>query len=85
MTISDQVLGSNGRTWYTISGSTFTGGPTGSNPLRMIRNRPAFLGHAYRVLATTKLVVPNGHAGCSLTNTCDQTLTITATSRALAP
>ena len=85
MTISDQVLGSNGRTWYTISGSTFTGGPTGSNPLRMIRNRPAFLGHAYRVLATTKLVVPNGYAGCSLTNTCDQTLTITATSRALAP
>ncbi len=84
-TISDQVLGNNGRTWYTISGSTFTGGPTGSNPLRMRRNRAAFLGHAYRVLVKAKLVVPNGHAGCSLTNTCDQTLTITATSRTLAP
>jgi hypothetical protein len=85
VTISDQVLGNHGHTWYTISGSTFTSGPTDGNPLRMRRNRPAFLGHAYRVLATTKLVVPNGHAGCSLTNTCDQTLTITVRSRALAP
>lgn len=85
MTISDQVQGNRGRTWYTISGSKFTTGPAKGNPLRMIRSRPAFLGHAYRVLATAKLVVPNGHAGCSLTNTCDQTLTITATSRTLAP
>ncbi|MGZ4215035.1 MAG: hypothetical protein ACXVHB_02420 [Solirubrobacteraceae bacterium] len=85
MTVSDQVLGNHGHTWYTISGSTFTGGPTGSNPLRMRRNRSAFLGHAYRALVKAKLVVPNGHAGCSLTNTCDQTLTITATSRSLAP
>ena len=85
MTISDQVLGKDGRTWYTISGSTFTGGPSNTNPLRMNRTRSAFLGHAYRVLAKADLVVPNGHAGCSLTNTCDQSLTITATSRALAP
>lgn len=85
MTVSDQVLGNHGHTWYTISGSTFTSGPTAGNPLRMRRNRAAFLGHAYRVLVRAKLVVPNGHAGCSLTNTCDQTLTITATSRALAP
>jgi hypothetical protein len=85
MTISDQVLGNQGRTWYTISGSTFKSGPTGSNPLRMRQNRAAFLGHAYRVLAKAKLVVPNGHAGCSLTNTCDQTLTIIATSGPLAP
>ena len=85
MTVSDQVLGQDGHTWHTISGSTFTGGPVTGNPLRIRRNRAAFLGHAYRVLATAKLVVPNGHAGCSLTNTCDQTLTITATSRALAP
>jgi hypothetical protein len=85
LTISDQVLGQDGHTWHTISGSTFTAGPVNGNPLRMRRTRAAFLGHAYRVLATTKLVVPNGHAGCSLTNTCDQTLTITATSRTLAP
>lgn len=85
LTISAQVLGQNGRTWHTISGSTFTAGPISGNPLRMIRLRGANLGHAYRVLATAKLVVPNGHAGCSLTNTCDQTLNITATSRTLAP
>jgi hypothetical protein len=85
LTISDQVLGQDGRTWHTINGSTFTGGPITGNPLRMRRNRAAFLGHVYRVVASTKLVVPNGHAGCSLTNTCDQTLTITTTSRALAP
>jgi hypothetical protein len=85
LTISDQVLGQDGRTWHTISGSTVTGGPVTSNPLRMIRNHQAVLGHVYRVVTSTKLVVPNGHAGCSLTNTCDQTLTISATSRSLAP
>jgi hypothetical protein len=85
LTISDQVLGQDGHTWHTITGSKFTGGPVTGNPLRMIRNRQAVLGHAYRVVVKTMLVVPNGHAGCSLTNTCDQTLTITATSRSLAP
>lgn len=85
LTIYDQVLGPDGRTWFTITGSTFTAGPTNVHPLRMIRNRSAFLGHAYRAVATTRLVVPNGHAGCSLNNTCSQTITITAISRALAP
>jgi hypothetical protein len=85
LTISDQVLGQDGKTWHTISGSKFTSAPITGNPLRMRRNRSAFLGHVYRVVTSTKLVVPNGHAGCSLTNTCDQTLTITATSRSLAP
>jgi hypothetical protein len=85
LTVSDQVLGPDGHTWFTISGSTFTAGPTSGNPLHAIRNRPAFLGHVYRDVVTAKLVVPNGHAGCSLNNTCFQTLTITATSRPLAP
>jgi hypothetical protein len=85
LTISDQVLGQDRHTWHTIRGSTFTAGPVGHNPLRMIRNRAAFLGHAYRVVASARLVVPNGHAGCSLTNTCLQRLTIKAASRALAP
>ncbi|HEY1507626.1 MAG TPA: hypothetical protein VGF93_01390 [Solirubrobacteraceae bacterium] len=85
MTVSDQVLGNHGRTWYTINGSTFTGGASNTSPLRMRRTRSAFLGRAYRVLAKADLLVPNGHAGCSLTNTCDQSLTISATSRALGP
>ena len=85
LTIYDQVLGQDGHTWYTISGSTFTAGPAGANPLRMIRNRPAYLGHAYRTIARARLVVPNGHAGCSLTNTCSERITIKATSRPLAP
>jgi hypothetical protein len=85
LTIYDQVLGQDGHTWFTISGSTFTAGPVNSNPLRMIRKRPAYLGHAYRTVARAKLVVPNGHAGCSLTNTCEQTLVIIAASRGLAP
>lgn len=83
--ISDQVLGQNGHTWYTISGSTFTSGPTNGNPLRMIRTRPAYLGHVYRTVVVARLVVPNGHAGCSLSNTCSETITITAVSRPLAP
>jgi hypothetical protein len=85
LTISDQVLGPDGHTWFTITGSTFTSAPTHGNPVHMIRNRAAFLGHAYRTIAFAKLVVPNGHAGCSLTNTCLQTITITAISRTLAP
>lgn len=85
LTIQDQVLGQDGRTWHTITGSTFTNGPTSGNPLRMIRTRPAYLGHEYRTVAKARLVVPNGHAGCSLTNSCSQTITIIAISRRLAP
>jgi hypothetical protein len=85
LTISVQVLGQDGRTWYTIMGSNSTSGPITGNPLRMAGTRPAYLGHVYRTVATARLVVPNGHAGCSLSNTCSQTITITATSRPLAP
>lgn len=83
--IYDQVLGQNGHTWFTLSGSTFTTGPSKANPVRMKRNRSAELGHNYRAVATAKLVVPNGHAGCSLNNTCSQTLVLSAFSRPLAP
>jgi hypothetical protein len=85
LTTYDQVLGGDGRTWHTITGSTFTAGPTGANPLRMIHTRTAYLGHVYRTVAVAKLVVPNGHAGCSLSNSCSQAITITAISRPLAP
>ena len=74
-----------GRTWYTITGSTSAGGPISGNPLRLATERPAHLGHVYRTVATARLVVPNGHAGCSLSNTCYETITLTATSRPLAP
>jgi hypothetical protein len=85
LTISDQTLGRDGHTWFTITGSRFTMGPIAGHTVRMIRNRPADLGHAYRTVAFANLVVPNGHAGCSLSNTCSQTITITAISRPLAP
>jgi hypothetical protein len=85
LTISVQVLGQDGHKWYTISGSTFIAGPTGGNPLRMIHTRAAHLGHEYRTATIAKFVVPNGHAGCSLTNTCSQTIVLSSTSRALAP
>jgi len=85
LTVYDQVLGQDGHTWHAISGSTFSTGPSNGNPLRMIRTRPAYLGHAYRTVTVAKLIVPNGHAGCSLTNTCSQTLMIKAVSRPLAP
>jgi hypothetical protein len=85
LTVSAQVLGPNGHTWYTIRGSTVTYGPRPTNPLRIIRNRGALIGHVYRTVATARLVVPNGHAGCSLTNTCNQTIVIRAISPRLAP
>jgi hypothetical protein len=68
-----------------ISGSTFTFGPLNGNPVRYTGKRAAYVGHAYRVVATARLVVPNGHAGCSLTKTCQQTITMTAISMPLAP
>lgn len=85
LTISAQTLGRDGRTWFTITHSTFTTGPITGHTVRMIRRRPAYLGHGYRTVALARLVVPNGHAGCSLSNTCSQTITITAISRPLAP
>ncbi|MFL5865326.1 MAG: hypothetical protein ACJ780_31930 [Solirubrobacteraceae bacterium] len=85
ITVSAQVLGQDRHTWHTITGSAVMYQPRPINPLRVIRNLPAELGHVYRTVATAKLVVPNGHAGCSLTSTCDQTIVIKATSRPLAP
>jgi hypothetical protein len=69
LTVLTQVLGRDGHSWYTVSGSKFSAGPAQANPLRTISTRPAYLGHAYRTVATATLVVRNGHAGCSLTNT----------------
>jgi hypothetical protein len=85
LTISEQVLGTDGHTWFTLSGSTFTTGPVAGTTLRLRHQRPALIGHVYRTVATARLVVPNGHAGCSLTGTCYQPLTLTAVSRRLAP
>jgi hypothetical protein len=85
LTVANQVLGQNRHTWFTISGSAVKGGPTTGNPLRLRRTRAAHLGHAYRTIVGATLVVPNGHAGCSLTNSCDQTIVIRAVSRPLAP
>jgi hypothetical protein len=84
LTISDQVLAPNGHSWVTLGGSTFDASTNG-NPVHAKGNRDAVLGHSYRAVATAKLVVPNGHAGCSLTNTCFETITLTAISRPLAP
>jgi hypothetical protein len=85
LTISSQVLGADGHTWYTITGSTFTAGPITGNPLRMIQKRAAYLGHVYRTSTIAKLIVPNGHAGCSLNGSCYQTLVLSGTSQPLAP
>ena len=84
-TLSVQVLGPNGHRWFTVRGTPTTTGPSNGNPVRIIRTRPAVPGHEYRTVVVARLVVPNGHAGCSLTNSCNQTLTITAISRGLAP
>ena len=79
------MLGPDGHAWYTITGSAVTYGARTINPLRVIHHRPAYFGHAYRTVATVKFVVPHGHAGCSLTNTCNQTIVVKAISRRLAP
>jgi hypothetical protein len=85
LTVYEQTLGADNHTWFTVSGSQVATGPTKSDPVRIKRKRAAYLGHAYRVVVVAKLVVPNGHAGCSITNTCNQTIAITVTSRPLAP
>lgn len=83
LTIYDQVLGADGHTWFTIAGSAVNGARRSGNPLRMIRNRPAYLGHVYRTAIVARLVVPNGRAGCSLTHTCSRTIVLSATGRPL--
>jgi hypothetical protein len=85
LTTYEQVLGQDGHTWHTITGSQVNVGPVDTNPLRILRNSPAYLGHVYRTVAFATLVVPNGHAGCSLNNSCYQTITVSAISRPLAP
>jgi len=85
VTVYLQVQGPHGKRWFTISSATATVGPLEGNPVRVKRTAPAYLGHAYRTLAVAKLIVPNGHAGCSLTDTCNESLTLTARSHGLAP
>lgn len=87
LTVSDQVLGPDGKTWFTITGSTHTVGPTGANPVHLIYNRIAVLGHVYRSMADATIVAPNGHAGCSLhlPPDCTATYHLRAISKPLAP
>jgi hypothetical protein len=85
LTVSSQVLGQDGHTWYTITGSTVSYGPSTNNPVRISQMRAAYLGHVYRTVATATMVAPNGHAGCSLNNTCSPKLVVKAVSRPLAP
>jgi hypothetical protein len=73
------------RRWVTIPGSAVSAGPVNHNPVRGIAGRPAYLGHVYRAVARARLLVPNGHAGCSLTSTCLQAISLRAVSRGLAP
>lgn len=87
LTVSDQVLGPGGKPWFTITGSTHTVGPTPANPVHLIYNRIAVLGHVYRSVADATIVAPNGHAGCSLhvPPDCTATYHLRAISKALAP
>lgn len=78
LAVSDRVLGQDGRTWFTITGSTVSERPVSYNPVHAILNRVAVLGHEYRTIATAGLVVPTCYGG-------SESVAITAVSRRLAP
>jgi len=63
LTICAQVVNRiNGKdVWFTISGSCLSQGPAPSNPLGLRTARTAYLGHGYRVMASTTVQYPGQH------------------------
>jgi len=47
--------------WFTISGSCLSQGPVPANPLSARTARTAYLGHGYRVMASTTVQYPGAH------------------------
>lgn len=47
--------------WFTVSGSCLSGGPTMANPLNVSTARTAFLGHGYRIVASSTVQYPTSH------------------------
>lgn len=45
--------------WFTISGSCLSQGPVSANPLMLRTARTAYLGHGYRIKASTKVQYPD--------------------------
>jgi hypothetical protein len=86
LTVDVQVRGAHGR-WFNINGAHLQAGPTTHSPLRLFASRPALLGHVYRTKAAAFMVVPNGHAGCSLHQPpdCNQTIVLTSFTAPIAP
>lgn len=86
LTVDAQVRGAHGR-WFNINGSHLQGGPTTHSPLRLFGQRLSHLGHVYRTKASAFMVVPNGHAGCSLHNPpdCNETIVVNSYTAPMAP
>ena len=63
LTICVQVLNRiNGKdVWFTVSGSCLSMGLTGANPARLSTARTGYLGHGYRVMASTTVQYPSSH------------------------
>lgn len=85
LTVTLQVLGPHGRRWFTVSGSQLVVRRDSREAVHTRASRQAYLGHVYRTVVAARMRVPNGHAGCSLSGTCFQSLTVTVRSRRLAP
>ena len=47
--------------WFTISGSCLSQGPAPANPLSVRTARTAYLGHGYRIMASTTVQYPSAH------------------------
>jgi len=61
LTICAQVVNRiNGKdVWFTVSGSCLSQGPVSSNPLSLTTARTAYLGHGYRIMASTTVQYPS--------------------------
>ena len=85
LTVLTQVLGQDGHTWYTITGSAVTYGPRTINPLPgSSATVPPTSGTS---TARSRRQSSSCRTGCRLfaSNTCNQTIVIRAISRPLAP
>jgi hypothetical protein len=71
LTICAQVVNRiNGKNvWFTVTGSCLSRNPTSSNPVFVNTARTAYLGHGYRVMASTTIKYPTAHGTVTSTAT----------------
>jgi len=56
--VVNRINGKN--VWFTVSGSCLSRGPTSTSLVQLSTTRTGYLGHGYRIVASTTIQYPNG-------------------------